>query len=524
MGVFCAYPDDCRPGDQERSRINRKRLRECQAAVFIKVILVKFRLDKFRLDKKQIRLHKQFMMKEFIGRKKELELLENAYSSNRSEFIPIYGRRRVGKSELILQFIKNKTGIYYLGKQAQEKLQISEFLRESSEVLQEPLLSKISPEGWKSALEAVDEKRSKDEKLIVVFDEFQWIVEESPSLPSILQEFWDRRWKKNGNMMFIICGSYIGFMESEILGKKKPLSGRRTYQIFLRPFGYREATKFHPGYSLTDQAETYFMCGGMPLYLEYFSSSQSVVQNIYLNFLNEFAPLYREVDFLLREEFREVETYYAILLVLSAGSATNKIIADKTGVDARKLHYYLKQLMELGYVARKYPLTSKNPSAREVKYILDDPLIRFWFHFIYPNMSYISRVSPARAFADRIRPGLSAYFGGCFERLCRESLSFLYRKEGVKAGFEAGEYWDRATQIDVIGLRDDNWTDIGECKWGVIRSKKNVIEELEKKIDHYPNYRNATIGPRIFSRQIINSTSTMREDIKWHSLEDLYSE
>jgi len=462
------------------------------------------------------------MMKKFIGRNKELGLLEEAYSSNRSEFIPIYGRRRVGKSELILQFMKSKTGIYYLGKQAQEKLQISEFLRESAEVLQEPLLSKISPEDWKSALEAVDEKRSKEEKLIIVFDEFQWMVEDSPSLPSILQEFWDRRWKKNGNIMLIICGSYIGFMEREILGKKKPLSGRRTYQIFLKPFGYREAMKFHPGYSLTDQAKTYFICGGLPLYLENFFPAKSVEQNICLNFLNEFAPLYREVDFLLREEFREVEKYYAILLVISSGSATNKEIARKTGIDARKLHYYLKQLMELGYVARKYPLTSKIPSAREVKYILDDPLIRFWFHFIYPNISYISRVSPSKAFADRIRPGLPAYFGVCFERLCRESLSFLYQKEGVEAGFEAGEYWDKDIQIDVVGLRDDNWTDIGECKWGVIRSTKAVIRELESKIDNYPNYRNATIGPRIFTRQKINNTSSVRGDIKWHCLEDLY--
>ncbi len=464
------------------------------------------------------------IMRNFIGRKKELALLEEAHLSGKSCFIPIYGRRRVGKSELILRFLQGKKGIYYLGKQAREDLQIGEFLREAAIVLQQPLLSKIPPEDWKSALEAMDAARPPGQKLIIVFDEFQWLVEESPAVPSILQDLWDRRWKKSGEIMLIVCGSYIGFMEKEILGKKSPLAGRRTHQIFLRPFGYREARLFHPRYSVTDLAATYFICGGMPLYLGYFADNQSVEQNIRRNFLNEFAPLYREVDFLLREEFREIENYYSILLCLSAGAATNKKIARQTGIEVRKLQYYLERLLDLGYVARKYPLTGRKPAARQVRYVQNDPVIRFWFHFVYPNMSYISRADSSRAFKDRIRPGLPAYFGSCFENLCREAIPYLYEKEQIESGFEVGEYWDRGVQVDVIGFRQDNWTDIGECKWGEIGSLKSVIRELESKIVLYPNERNATIGPRIFSRQGIGNYRPEDLGVKWHTLKDLYSE
>jgi uncharacterized protein DUF234 len=149
-------------------------------------------------------------------------------------------------------------------------------------------------------------------------------------------------------------------------------------------------------------------------------------------------------------------------------------IARQVGQDPRALSYYLQQLQELGYVERRYPLTGEPPSARSVHYDLPDPLLRFWFRFIFPSTSYIRHMGPDRALKDLIRPHLEPYFGLCFERLCREALPWLYLKEGVAAAFEVGQYWSKTTQIDVVGLRDDGWTDLGECKWGAARSPKAV--------------------------------------------------
>jgi AAA+ ATPase superfamily predicted ATPase len=159
---------------------------------------------------------------------------------------------------------------------------------------------------------------------------------------------------------------------------------------------------------------------------------------------------------------------------------------------------------------------------RSVHYDLSDPLLRFWFRFIFPSTSYIRHMGADRALKDLIRPHLDSWFGQCFERLCREALPWLYLKEGVTAAFEVGQYWSKTTQIDVASLRDDGWTDLGECKWGTVRSPKAVEQELEKKVQEFPDPRGATIGRRIFTMQAPKAAGAAA-GARWHGLEDLYT-
>ncbi len=458
----------------------------------------------------------------FIGRKKEFAVLEQAYQSRQAALIPIYGRRRVGKSELILKFLKDKLGVYYLGKKAPAQLQIREFLQEAARVLEEPLLTSLQAENWLDVFTAIAGRFPKDKQFILVLDEFQWTAEASPELLSALQEFWDRRWKRSANIMIILCGSYIGFMERAVLGQKSPLFGRRTAQILLRPFPYTEAADFHPRWSLSSKAMVYFICGGIPLYLNFFNPLYSVEKNIEDNLLNEFSPLFREPDFLLREELRDIQNYYAILMAVAQGFSTNPKIAVNTGIPERSLYYYLQQLIGLGYVARRYPLTGGKSVTRNVHYVLEDPLLRFWFRFVFPNLSFIQQMRPRRTLREIIRPQLASFFGYCFENLCREALPRIYEREGISAAFTVGEYWDKEVQIDVVRLRDDNWTDLAECKWGKVRSQKQLIAELARKVTAYPNPRNATIGRRLFLNKIPSKMDTGSLDVHWYSLEDLY--
>ena len=458
----------------------------------------------------------------FIGRQAELQVLERAYRSSRTEFIPVYGRRRVGKSELILHFIRDKPALYFLGKKAPPQLQIRAFMETAARALGQPLLASVSAADWGTALGTVLSQKSGAARLVLAFDEFQWTAQASPELPSILQEHLDRSWKQRGDVLLILCGSFIGFMEREVLGEESPLFGRRTAQILLKPFSFREAALFHPGWSAADRAQAYFVCGGVPLYLRFFSPADSIRANIESNLLSEFAPLYREPDFLLREELREVANYHAILVALSSGSRASAAIARQTGLPERNLHYYLQQLTELGYVSRRYPVTGRRPVARNVRFALDDPLLRFWFRFVYPHLGFIAQMGPRRSFQELIRPDLDSYFGACFERLCREALPLLYEREGVGAAWEIGEYWDQRTQIDVVGLRQDNRTDIAECKWGAVRSPRALAAELQKKIDSYPNQRGATIQGRLFTRgKLMRRTSPT--PVSFHALEELYA-
>ena len=174
----------------------------------------------------------------FVGRERELAVLDAAWTKAASAFIPIYGRRRVGKSELIAHFMRDKPGVQFVGKTAASELQLREFAQEAARVLDEPLLAEMSARGWQALLEAITERWTGDEKLVLAFDEFQWTCEASPELPSVLQQLWDRKWKKSGRVILILCGSFIGFMEREFLGKKSPLFCRRTAQFLLRPFNH----------------------------------------------------------------------------------------------------------------------------------------------------------------------------------------------------------------------------------------------------------------------------------------------
>jgi AAA+ ATPase superfamily predicted ATPase len=463
------------------------------------------------------------MDEEFFGRSKELAMLDAAWRAPGGAMIPVYGRRRVGKSEMIVHFQKRrKDSIYYMGKRAPVDLQIREFLEAAANALDEPLLAQHPADGWAAAFKVVEDRWKRPEKLVIALDEFQWMCESSPELPSVLQEAWDRRWRK-GNIMLILCGSYLGFMEREVLGKKSPLFGRRTGQILLRPFGYQEAALFHPKYSVTDKARTYFICGGMPYYLKAFSPARSVEQNIATTLFDEMGVLYREPDFLLREELRELANYHSILMALAAGKTAAREIAVASGIGDRSLQFYLTTLMELGYIIRRYPLTGSAPTVRSVRWSLEDSLLRFWFRFVFPNMSRVARSTPQQAVQEIVKPQLDAWLGHGFERLCREALPVLYAREGVSANCETGEYWDATTQIDVVGLRDDGWTDLGECKWAPGSSAAALRKELEPRVSKFPNPRAATLGLRYFTRLPVK-TSEIKPNEKWHTLEELYKE
>jgi len=460
-------------------------------------------------------------VKNFIGRTAELDVLERHFASDDSVLLPVYGRRRVGKSELILEFIKNKPAIHFIGKQSPEEAQVREFLEVAAREFREPLLAETAISTWSQALDLVVDRWRGPGKLIVALDEFQWMAAHAEALPSHLQHAWDGNWSRSNKIMLILCGSYVGFMEREVLGGKSPLFGRRSGQILLRPFDYREARRFHPGYGPVDWARTYFLTGGMPYYLQCFDQRLSLEENVITNVLDQYSVLFREPDFLLHQELRDVEKYFAILQTLGARTMAPSDLAKATGIGTGSLGYYRDRLIELGYVDRRHPVVASNRRRPKTVLGVADPLLRFWFTFVYPNLSHLSRVGPRKLFADRIRPELPRYFGACFDLLCREALPLLYLAEGVSADFEVGDYWDKSTQIDVVGLRDDNWIDLGECKWGTVKSVKALVHELEAKVRAYPNQNNATIGRRIFTRDEVPSRS-LPSGWRCHHLAELY--
>lgn len=463
------------------------------------------------------------LMNEFVGRARELRFLQQQYDAEGSAFVPVYGRRRVGKSELLKRFTSGeRAGIYFVGKQAPADMQRREFLEAAAKALGEPLLARTTTRSWKEALELCVQRWSGPRKLVLVLDEFQWTAAASPELPSVLQELWDTQWQHDGRVFLVLCGSFLGFMEREVLGSRSPLFGRRTGQIKLQPFDLREAREFHPHWSLAEVARARFVCGGIPLYLRSFQPDRSVEWNIRHTLLDEFHPLHREPTFLLREELRELPNYHAILMALAAGSAPLPQIAERTGLPTPNLGHYLSELVELGYVRRRYPLTARAPAKRHVRYVLEDPLLRFWFRFVFPHLSLLATAGPDEAFAEVIKPHLAAYWGHGFEVLCREALPLLYGTEGVRTAWQVGEFWSKEAQIDVVGLREDGWADLGECEWGASPSPSGVVAELARRAAAWPNHRGDNVRRWVFGREGLDRKRAAGLGVRWVGLEEMY--
>jgi AAA+ ATPase superfamily predicted ATPase len=287
----------------------------------------------------------------------------------------------------------------------------------------------------------------------------------------------------------------------------------------LEPFDFYDAAGFHPHWSVESCARAYFICGGIPYYLKAFDPGLSVNQNIIRNFLQPEGPLYREPDFLLREELREVGAYSTIIEALAEGKTANMEAAKFAGLAPSQLPYFLNNLIQLGYIQRRLPLIPGKPSRKQTRYIISDPFLRFWCRFIAPNHSRVLRGSPELVFESLLKPELESFAGACLEHLCREALPWLYLSEGVTGPFQVGEFWSPTTQIDVVGLRSDGWIDLGECKWGKSDGLESLLKELSGKAAHYP-LSGATLQKRLFTRLPLKARPPA--GVLIHDLESLY--
>jgi uncharacterized protein len=454
----------------------------------------------------------------FVGREAELAALERQARRGRAAFVPVYGRRRVGKTELLLRFCAGKRAIYFAATQGAAPQQLRSFMRAAAVALGKTLLAEVEPRDWEHALELVAEARGAG-PLVLVLDEFQWLCESAPQLPSVLQKLWDHRWQREKGFTLVLCGSYVGFMEREVLGAKSPLFGRRTGQLQLGPLSFREAGAFFPRWSLEDRARAWFICGGIPAYLKAFDPARSVDQNIVSAFLEVDAPLMREAEFLLREELRDVGSYATLVEALAQGQTTPTALSKFAGIPVPRVMYFLKTLLELGYVDRREPLVPGRPSRKLARYAVVDPVLRFWFRFVAPNFSAIRRGPPRAAFSQLVAPHLETFYGAGFEAMCREALPRLLEREGIDGNLRVGEFWDPTVQIDAVALRADRWTLLGECKWGAVSSLPKLEAELRAKAKAYP-LGTTTLDARLFVRRPLKGRQPSEPRV--HTLSDLY--
>ncbi|MBI2676092.1 MAG: ATP-binding protein [Candidatus Aenigmarchaeota archaeon] len=403
---------------------------------------------------------------QFINREKELEFLESQ-SKKPAPLTVIYGRRRVGKSEIIKHFIKNKKAIYLLATQEVEKELIGSFSTDIAEHFNDSALKANPFSQFKQIAEYLRGKEIAG--LTLVIDEFPYLVDANKAVPSILQKYWDMYFKSMG-LHIILCGSSVGSMETEVLGRKTPLYGRRTGQWKVDPLPFREFVKFFPDTGFAKLVEFYSITGGIPLYILEFEGTKTACENARSAIATRGSLLYQETEIILKEELREPRIYFSILKEIAAGKGTLNELSNALGVERTALTRYLNTLERLELIELVKPITAKKKS-RNTIYSLKDNYFKFWFGFVYAFIKDLDSFL-FEGFERNFRQTFNSYVGRQFEAVCREAVRLANPIGSANVGKWWGAYRDTETgerktaEIDIVSLNEQT-KDIllVECKW-----------------------------------------------------------
>ncbi|KAA0257653.1 ATP-binding protein [Deferribacter autotrophicus] len=418
----------------------------------------------------------------FIGRDYELKKLNELYSEDKFHFVVIYGRRRVGKTALLSEFCKRKPSLFFVAEEYSDEIALKNFSRTIFAHFN--LKGLGSFDSWENAFLFLGE-RAKENRLVVVIDEFQYLVNSNRNIPSTLQKLIDHL-LKNTKLFLIVCGSYVSFMEREILGYKSPLYGRRTAQMEIIPFRFFESTQFFPKISIEEQVYIFSVFGGTPQYLVTFDPEIDLYENIKTKILDKSSYLFEEPKFLLKQELREPSIYNSILESIASGCTKLNEIATKIGIETSKTAKYLKTLIELRIVEQLKP-EKIGKSSRSSIYRIKDNFFRFWYRFVFENKGLIEQDMPQYVVENKIKPYMNSYVGLIFEEIAVEYLKILNKQRKLPFIFDRiGKWWGnnpvkkREEEIDIVAYDEENLL-VGECKWQNKKVDLPVLNQLIEK-------------------------------------------
>ncbi|MCD6552240.1 ATP-binding protein [Thermotoga sp.] len=402
---------------------------------------------------------------EFIDREKELEYLNEEYKRPGSSFVVIYGRRRIGKTRLIKEFMKDKNGVYFLATEEDEGTNRSCFQQILYEKLSVPLLAPGKNLSWYDLFYILRNMRSK-EKFVVAIDEFQYLVRRNKAITSVFQKIWDEL-LKDDNFFLILCGSSLSLMEKEVLSYSSPLYGRRTGQIKLKPISFEDFKRVYNG-TAPNPVEHYSLIGGVPKYMELLSVEGDIYRTIERNFLNTSSFFFEEPYFLLGQEVKEIGTYFSLMKAIAMGNRKLGKIATVMGVAQHKLSYYLSRLVDIGLLEREVPVTERSPEkSKSGLYRIKDYFLDFWFKYIYPYRSYIEIGQTGFVINVIKKTFRERHVSFVYEDICREKVVKMNSKGELPVlASKVGKWWKGEDEIDIVGVDSENRVVLlGECKY-----------------------------------------------------------
>ncbi|SMH35437.1 ATP-binding protein [Methanohalophilus portucalensis] len=419
---------------------------------------------------------------EFINRQAELEYLEAEYAKADFRFISIIGRRRLGKTRLIREFLKDKPNSSFLLipelNDSQARLEIAKNLHQNFG------LSFFGTPHWEDIFEQLFQY-SRQHRIILVFDEFQRFLGINKDIFSKMQKYIDE-YGPDSQMFLLVCGSSIGMMHS-IFDHASPLYGRRTGQLMFEALDFFALDEWFPDFDIESRVNIYVIYGGTPKYLEEVES-EDIAGNIN-RILDKTSILYNEPDILLKTEISDSNTYFSILKNIAQGMTKSSEIANSSGIKTTSIDYYLNVLInDLDLVKKEIPVTESRKSKKTL-YRMKDNFFRFWFKFLYPNLSEIE-IGNTSVVADHILSELNRFAGHTFEDITKQFLIKLNKQDKLNFKFsKIGKQWGRyqksrgknTYEIDLVALNEKTRQILFcECKW---QNKLVDVDVLQSLID-----------------------------------------
>ena len=414
-----------------------------------------------------------------IGRQQELRVLEAAWQKDSFQFFVMYGRRRVGKTTILQEFIKTHRAIFFPAQEKNDALNLQDFSRAVQTYFTGDFLAPFP--DWEKAFSYIGRQAAGNQRVVLIIDEFPFLAAQNGAMKSMLQHAIDHDWQKK-NLFLILCGSSVSFMVNEIMGYKSPLYGRITGQLEVKPFDYLDAAAFYPAYSRENQLLAYGILGGIPRYLAAFRETVDIEQNIATEILSENAFLHEEPQMLLRMELREPGIYNSILEAIANGANTLMTIADRIHEDRSKCAKYLVTLQSIHLVDKVVPC-GQPPSSRKGIYVLTDFYYTFWYRYVFSRETYYELMGPEAA-ARNVMESINEYMGPVFERICQQYL--LRQAKAGRLPFiprKIGKWWGTnpvikaQDDVDILAISASGTEGLFcECKY---RNQPMPMEEYE---------------------------------------------
>ena len=462
----------------------------------------------------------------FIDRTPELSTLKSEYDKKGAGLIVIYGRRRVGKTTLIREFLKNKPHIYFLADKQIETELIGRLRNSISEYLKDPNLAEIEFKTWDSLFDYWIRHADFSNKVVFIIDEFQYLASVNNAFPTIFQRVWDDKLKER-NILVILCGSLINMMYSTTLSYNSPLYGRRTGQIKLDPVSFKYFHNFFPHVSDEKLIELYSVIGGVPKYIEIFNPQKNVFENIKEHILEKKGYLYAEPRFILSEEVSETTTYFSILKTIASGRHKMGNIASRLMTSTQNLTGYFNMLIDLGILERRVPVTEAMPEKSKMGlYFIKDNFFRFWFRYVFANQNYLEMENTDYVFR-KVKDEFDEFVSLTFEDIAANI--FFDQKVIRSLPFEPekwGRWWDRKNEIDLVAINSSEKKALFiECKWSKRLVDIDVLTDLKNKasqVDWFKDEREdyfAIISKKGFTKRLVELAE--REGIMLRSISQI---